>query len=208
MKTCYAYFAARHNKDDDRLIVSTAVYTEYNGNRPFAVAVDEVVSWSDSTYVRTIQAFASTLNYIYSWQDRLIAAGFECVALVTNNRSIFKAIAYDDCRYDAAYGSACEPFRSGGSKELKIQVALANLCEYNLAYKYCDKAYAENGIKFTNRGVTVMTKEENEQIKADAKETAVKAAEAEENTLSVADLLARDEALSNVKVSGFVENFE
>ena len=200
MKPVYVYFSFRHNKKEDRMFVATAMYADPDGKVIVGLKIDEAIPWEDSNYVKSLQAYANALNYIYSMQDKLMAKGVTTVVLMTDNKVLYNWIETGKCHgFSEWFKMIHKPFRVGASKEIVLQVSLGEIANSDLAYKYCKADYIGKKLEVTYRGVSIVDDEEQQGV---AKKAAV---EEEVKLLSIEEILKRDGIASNVEIDGFVD---
>lgn len=200
MKPIYIYFSFRHFKKDNKMIVATVAYTDYEGKNLACERTDEVVPWGDSNYIKMIQSYGNALEFIYEKQEKFKSYGFDKVVIVTDNKILYNWILNNECKsFNVWFKAAAKPFRAGGEREITIDVGLGVLAPRDLAYKYCKLEMLDASLKMTSKGIKVLNKEET------VEDTRLKEEEDYNNyaMISITDML-KDEVEDKVQAEGFM----
>ena len=145
-KPVYCHFSFRRPKGDKVGIFATCLYADEAGRVSIARKVREFPLWENQQHVTAIQAYEHALLSIWEWQGKLLSHGVTDVILVTDNSILAGWIEEPkkNKEYTQWMQKAIASYRTGGAKEIMLNIALSEPRDSEKSYKYCRPELVEN----------------------------------------------------------------
>ena len=142
-RTVYCNFSFRRPKGKDYGLFAVAFYNKQSDRKPTAKITKRIKLWQGSQYLTAVQSYGFALEMIYEWQGIMKSKGISNVVLVTDNSVIAGWIENHNKNknYTKYMDSVVSDYRVGGSKEIILNVGIADVCKYEKSYKYCKEEF-------------------------------------------------------------------
>lgn len=140
-KIAYVHFSGKLPRGEQgKAVVAVAVCADYEGYKVVAKRVKAVTDVVHTNKWTPLMGLAETFSYLYDMQVDMLDAGVDKVYLVTESANIHDYLKKTPSNkfvreyLDKLYSI----YSTGGPKELRIGVGLAELCYRNSAKSRCD----------------------------------------------------------------------
>lgn len=146
VKMAYCHFSFRRPRGDNYGIFAACIYADEAGKRLVCRKVREYPLWMDHQHVTAIQAYEHAMRCVWEWQGQLMAHKVTDIVLVTDN-SILAGWILDHKKnkeFTSWLQKAVAPYRTGGARELMVNLGLAEPRASEKSYKYCKPELVEN----------------------------------------------------------------
>lgn len=145
-KPVYCHFSFRRPKGSSVGIFAACIFADEAGRVSVARKVREFPLWLNQQHVTAIQAYEHALLSIWEWQGKLLSHGVTDVILVTDNSILAGWIEEPkkNKEYIQWMQRAVSSYRTGGAKEIMLNIALAEPRASEKSYKYCRPELVEN----------------------------------------------------------------
>lgn len=138
-RTIYCHFSFRRPRDGVYGLFAVAFYLDYEGKVLEAQATRKLPLWENHQFITAIQSYEHALYSIYNWQGEMKKQGVTEVMLVTDNSILAGWIQNPkkNKEYTSYMNKAVEQYRTGGPKEIQLNIGLCEVRNYEKSYKFC-----------------------------------------------------------------------
>lgn len=143
--TVYCHFSfKRPNKGADGIgLFAVAFYKDSEGKQLICHTTKKSPLWQNHQFITAIQSYENALRVISELQGAMKSNGISRVMLVTDNSTLAGWIEdpKKNKQYTPYMNKALSNYRCGSSKEILLDVGLAEVRQYEKSYKYCTERY-------------------------------------------------------------------
>lgn len=142
----YCHFSFRRPKDKPYGIFSIALFADEDATRLMYAKTRAYQLWEDQQFITAIQAYEHALYCIWEKQKDFIEHNVTDIQLVTDNSSLAGWIENPSKNKNYSYymNRAAYQYKHGGSKEIVINIGLAEVRGHEKSYKYCKEENIAN----------------------------------------------------------------
>lgn len=150
-KIAYVHFSGKlpRGSQGEKVVVAAVICADFEGYDVITKRVKVVDDIMHTNKWTSLLGLAEAFNFIYDMQKSMLEAGVTKVYLVTESEFIHSYIKKTPTnKYIRSYLERLYSiYSTGGPKELRIGVGLAELCFRNSAKARCDSSLVASSIK-------------------------------------------------------------